>query len=138
MRPIVVPVAAVVMTAILPTFPAHPAASGPAQPSDTGGARTDTGIEGQVIIRPIRPHETVGTPNVEPYQATVQVLDTSGHPVTTFQSEAGGTFRVALPPGRYVLQPQSPGLYPRASEQTVVVPPTGFTQVRITYNSGIR
>ena len=139
MRPITAPMAAVIVSVVLPTFLAYAMTSGAAQPPETsGGARSDTGIEGQVIIRPVRPHETVGMPNFNPYQAMVQVLDTSEHPVTTFQSEAGGTFRVALPPGRYVLRPQSPGPYPRASAQTVVVPPAGFTHVRIIYESGIR
>jgi hypothetical protein len=77
-------------------------------------------------------------PNSNTYQAMVQVLDKSGRSVTTFQSNANGTFRIALPPGSYVLRPQSPALYPRASAQTVVVPPAGFTHVHIIYDSGIR
>jgi hypothetical protein len=36
------------------------------------------------------------------------------------------------------LRPQSPGPYPRASEQTVVVSPKTFAQVRVVYDSGIR
>jgi len=139
MRPITAPMAAVIVSAVLPTFLAYAMMSSAAQPPEiSDGARSDTGIEGQVIIRPVRPHETAGMPNLNPYQAMVQVLDTSEHPVTTFQSEAGGTFRVALPPGRYVLRPQSPGPYPHAPAQTVVVPPAGFTHVRIIYESGIR
>lgn len=100
--------------------------------------RSETGISGQVTIRPVRPHATLGTPNAAPYEATVQVLSSSGQPVATFQSDAAGNFRVALPPGQYVLRPQSPGLYPRASEQTVIVSPDGFTHVLITYDSGMR
>jgi hypothetical protein len=100
--------------------------------------RSETGISGQVTIRPVRPHATLGTPNVASYEATVQVLDLSGQPVTTFRSDTAGNFRVALPPGQYVLRPQSPGLYPRASEQTVIVSPNGFTHVLITYDSGMR
>jgi hypothetical protein len=98
----------------------------------------ESGIAGQVSIRPVRSHQKIGTSNSMPYQTTVQVLDSSGRPVTTFESDAGGSFRVALPPGKYILRPQSPGLYPRASEQTVVVSPRNFTQVRIIYDSGIR
>jgi hypothetical protein len=100
--------------------------------------RSETGISGQVTIRPVRPHATLGTPNAAPYEATVQVLSSTGQPVATFRSDATGNFRVALLPGQYVLRPQSPGLYPRASEQTVVVSPNGFTQVLITYDSGMR
>jgi hypothetical protein len=101
-------------------------------------APSDSGISGQVTIRPVRPHEIAGVRDSNPYEATIQVLDQSGQPVTTLRSDADGNFRVALPPGQYVLRPQSPGFYPRASEQTVVVSPHSFTQVRINYDSGMR
>jgi len=100
--------------------------------------RSDTGISGQVTIRPVRPRATLGTPDAAPYEATVQVLSSRGQPVATFRSDAAGNFRVSLPPGQYVLRPQSPGLYPRASEQTVIVSPNSFTRVVITYDSGMR
>jgi hypothetical protein len=100
--------------------------------------RSETGISGQVTIRPVRPHAILGMPNAAPYEATVQVLSSRGQPVATFRSDAAGNFRVSLPPGQYVLRPQSPGLYPRASEQTVAVSPDGFTHVVITYDSGMR
>jgi hypothetical protein len=138
MRPIIGRTAAIMVSVIVPTLFAYPTTRYAAQLAADDDAQGDTGIAGQVIIRPIRPHETTRTPNLNPYQATVHVADPSGHLVTTFQSDAGGNFRVALPPGTYVLRPQSPGLYPRASEQTVVVPSNGFTQLRIIYDSGMR
>ena len=73
-----------------------------------------------------------------PYQAKVQVVDGDGKLVTSFESDAKGSFLVALPPGKYLLRPQSPGMYPRASEQTIVVLPGKMTQVRIVYDSGMR
>jgi hypothetical protein len=100
--------------------------------------RSETGISGQVTVRPVRPLATLGTPDAAPYEATVQVSSSRGQPVATFRSDAAGNFRVSLPPGQYVLRPQSPGLYPRASEQTVVVGSNGFTKVVITYDSGMR
>jgi hypothetical protein len=140
--------AALTLFAIVPMLLACPTASDAAQlaaedmklqaAEAISDAHGDTGIVGQVTIRPVRPHETAGVPNWNPYQATIQVLDPSGRALTTFQSDADGNFRVALPPGKYVLRPQSPGPYPRASEQTVVVSPAGFTSVRINYQSGIR
>ena len=99
---------------------------------------SEAGISGQVTIGPVRPHATPGTPNKVPYEATVQVLDLRGQPVTTFRSDAAGNFCVALPPGQYVLRPQSSGPYPRAPEQTVIVSPNGFTHVLIMYDSGMR
>ena len=100
--------------------------------------RSDSGIAGQVEIRPIRPHVTIGVPDTQPYQAKIEVLDANGHAVTTVEADPRGSFRVTLPPGKYILRPQSSGLYPRASQQSVVVAPQRFTQVRITYDSGIR
>ena len=101
-------------------------------------APTESGIMGQVSIRPVRPHATIGVPNQAPYQAKLEVLDAAGHPVSSFETDPNGNFRITLPPGRYILRPQTSGPYPRASEQTVVVPPKGFAQVRIVYDSGIR
>jgi hypothetical protein len=140
--------AALTLSAIAPMLLACPTASDAAQlaaedmklqaAKAISDAYSDTGVVGQVIIRPVRPHATAGVPNWKPYQTTIQVLDPSGRPLTTFQSDADGNFRVVLPPGTYVLRPQSSGPYPRASEQTVVVSPAGFTSVRIIYQSGIR
>ena len=101
-------------------------------------APTESGITGQVSIRPVRPHATIGAPNLAPYQAKFDVLDASGNPVTSFETDPSGNFRIPLPPGKYILRPQTSGLYPRASEQTVIVPPKTFAQVRIVYDSGIR
>jgi hypothetical protein len=102
------------------------------------GAQGESGIAGQVSIRPVRPHVTIGVPNLAPYQAKLRILDPSGRELTIVETERGGSFRIALPPGKYVLQPQSPGPYPRASEQTVLVSPKKFTQVHVLYDSGIR
>jgi Carboxypeptidase regulatory-like domain len=101
-------------------------------------APNESGIAGQVSIRPVRPHETIGVPNVTPYQAKLTVFDQSGGQVATVETDPDGNFRIALPPGKYVLRPESPALYPRAAEQTVIVPPKSFTRVRVVYDSGIR
>jgi hypothetical protein len=104
----------------------------------TNATSGESGIAGQVNIRPIRPHATIGAPNLAPYQARLEVLDTSGHSVASLETDPGGSFRIALPPGTYVLRPQSSGPYPRASEQRIVVPPKGFSQVTVVFDSGIR
>ncbi len=101
-------------------------------------APNESGIAGQVSIRPVRPHETIGVPNVTPYQAKLAVFDQSGGQVATVETDPDGNFRIALPPGKYVLRPESPALYPRAAEQTVIVSPKSFTRVRVVYDSGIR
>ena len=46
--------------------------------------------------------------------------------------------RIALPPGTYVLRPESPGFYPRASQRRVEVGSHGVSHVDIVYDSGMR
>jgi hypothetical protein len=95
-------------------------------------------IEGRVTIRNVRSVERRGAANSEPYQATIAVLDGSGREVATVQTDIEGRFRLQLSPGTYVLRPQSPGMYPRASEQQVQVRTNVVTQVEIVYDSGKR
>ncbi|HLB47823.1 MAG TPA: carboxypeptidase-like regulatory domain-containing protein, partial [Anaerolineales bacterium] len=99
----------------------------------------DTGIEGQVLIGPMCPVVQSGTPCPDqPYQATIAVLDKNGRQVAQFQSDAQGWFLVSLAPGAYVLHPESPDGFARAGEQPVTVVSGQYTQVTITYDSGIR
>jgi len=98
----------------------------------------ETGIGGHVQIRPTRPHATISGPNPVPYQAKFDVIDASGKAVTTVETDSNGDFRLSLPPGKYVLRPQTSGPYPRASEQTVIVPSNGFVQIQVIFDSGIR
>jgi hypothetical protein len=76
--------------------------------------------------------------NYEPYQATITVFDTAGHRIAAVQSDAEGRFQLRVPPGTYLVRPESPGMYPRASEQRVQVRPNDMTQVQIVYDSGKR
>jgi Carboxypeptidase regulatory-like domain len=97
-----------------------------------------SGIEGRVIIRPVRPVERRGVVNQRPYQAKITVLDRAGSELAAVESDAEGRFRLSLPPGSYVLRPDSPGVYPRAAQQTVVVQRNQMTQIEIVYDSGMR
>jgi len=101
-----------------------------------------SGIEGQIIISPISPPispiEQPEMANYRPYQATVSVMDQRGQTVTQFQSDLNGRFRLPLEPGNYTLRPESPGPLPYAAEQAVTVSEGQFTEVLITYDSGIR
>jgi hypothetical protein len=147
MLPIIRPTATTALV-ILPALLGSPGPSDPAGftanstrtevAANLDPAQSESGIAGQVNIRPVRPHETIGVPNMTPYQGKFEVLDPSGRAVTTFETDPNGNFRVALPPGRYVLRAQSSGPYPRASDQTVIVSPKRYTQVHVIYDSGIR
>jgi hypothetical protein len=99
---------------------------------------TVSGIEGRVILRPVRSVERRGVFNQRPYQAKITVLDGAGRQVAAVESDAEGQFRVSLPPGSYVLRPESPGTYPRAAPQRVEVRRNDMTRVEIVYDSGMR
>ena len=129
--------ATILVLAILPS-PGGPPAIDRHNLAVAVSSNNENGITGQVNIRPVRPHATLGAPNLAPYQTKLVVSDTSGHVVANVETDANGQFRVGLPPGTYVLKPLSPGPYPRASEQTIVVSPKKFSQVTVTYDSGIR
>ncbi len=68
----------------------------------------------------------------------VVVRDRADREVATFQTAADGTFRVALPPGRYTLstadQPASPFLKP---VEVTVIEGT-YVQVQLAVDTGIR
>lgn len=97
------------------------------------------GIEGLVLIGPMCPVQREGQPCPDqPYQATISVLDASGRQVARAQSDAQGGFRLDLPAGDYTLRPEpGPGIE-HAGEQQVRVSAGAYTQVTISYDSGIR
>lgn len=110
---------------------------------DDAPAPLTTGIEGRVLIGPQCPVVREDTPCPDaPYAADIEVWDAERTQlVTTFATdEKDGLFRVELPPGDYYLDPQEPreGVLPIAEGRVVTVPEEGFTEVTITYESGIR
>jgi len=102
-------------------------------------AVTDSGIEGQVLIGPMCPvvQEGQECPD-QPYQADLTVTSPAGRVIVRFRTEEDGRFRVPLAPGDYILQPESPNVMPFASEQPFTVLPGQFTQIVVSYDSGIR
>jgi hypothetical protein len=112
--------------------------SGPKDARQAVAGSEASGIEGQVSIRPVRSVERKGVPNQRPYQARITVLNADGLELAVVESDAEGKFRIMLPPGIYLLRPESTGLYPRASEQRVKVSPNSVSQVDILYDSGLR
>jgi hypothetical protein len=97
-----------------------------------------SGIDGDVILRPVSPVERPGMVNERPYEAVIGVRTPAGRVVAEVRSDADGRFRIVLAPGTYVLQPESDAIYPQAPAQTVTVRQDQFTPVRIVYDSGIR
>ncbi len=76
----------------------------------------------------------------QPYQAMLTVLNTNRKEVLQFETEEDGRYIVSLPPGDYILRPESPQdmPLPYASEQYLTVLPDKMTQLIVTYDSGIR
>lgn len=59
--------------------------------------------------------------------------------MTQFQTDENGAFKIALAPGDYILHPdESVNVMPYTAEQTFVVLAGQFTQLSVTYDSGIR
>lgn len=99
----------------------------------------DSGIEGTVTIGPMCPVMQSSNPCPDqPYQATLTVLTASGKKVFQFQTDENGRFRVDLAPGDYVLHPEAPNGLPFAADIPFTVNEHKFTQLEISYDSGIR
>ena len=99
----------------------------------------DSGIRGQVSIGPVCPVVQAGMDcDDKPYQADLTVLTSRGKEVIRFQSDADGTFEIALFPGDYILRPESPNGLPYAAEQSFSVLAGQFTELTVNYDSGIR
>lgn len=107
-----------------------------AEPASTS---TTSGVEGQVFIGPVCPVVQEGQECADrPYQATLIVNNSNGREIVKVQTDEQGRFKIPLEPGEYILHPESPNVMPYAAEQVFVVEAGRFTQVNITYDSGIR
>ena len=104
-------------------------------PVDTSGI-TGYVTQGPTCPGPVRIGDTECQD--KPYQATVNVLDTTGNQVVQFQTDVNGYFKIPLAPGEYILHPVSSALFPRAAEQTVIVEPYQYIQLSIMYDTGMR
>ena len=104
-------------------------------------APPNTGIEGQALLGPMCPvmREDQPCPDVG-YQSTITVLTETGRTVTQFQTDEEGLFRIALPPGSYILHPESPQdkPLPYAGEIPFTVSEGAYTQLTVSFDSGIR
>jgi hypothetical protein len=103
----------------------------------------ESGIEGQALIGPTRPgpiRQGQG-PSVQPFKTTL-IISTAGEQREVARLETGsdGRFRIALPPGEYLVgPPPAQGRFlPRGSEELVKVLPGQFARVTINFDSGMR
>jgi hypothetical protein len=103
----------------------------------------ESGIEGQAVIGPRRPHIRQGDPlpDVVPFKCTLIILAAKDNrEITRLETGADGRFRVTLSPGEYILRPLGGQgkMGARAGEQTVMVLAGQFTNLNIAFDSGMR
>ena len=107
--------------------------------SELLGPGSPQGIEGVVLLGPMCPVVRADDPCPDqPYEAWIEVRNASGEVVTGVRSDAEGRFRVGLRAGSYVLVPLSGNPFPSAGEQEVVVREGAYTDVVVSYDTGIR
>jgi hypothetical protein len=120
-------------------------ACAPGQPGARAGETpaAASGIRGTVILGPTCPtgsepgaHDPV--PCLTPYAAQLVVLDAQDQVVARLSSGDDGHFQVDLPPGEYVIAPQSGDPFPIAQPVTVLVNPGSYAEVQVNYDTGIR
>ncbi len=103
--------------------------------------QSNTGVRGTVSIGPTCPVQRIPPdPNCvdRPYKAELAIVNKYGYPAGKVISGADGKFEQSLPPGEYTITPVSAGVLPRASAQSFIVPQTGFVEIKIQFDSGIR
>ena len=71
-----------------------------------------------------------------PFATTFTVVDATGRVVMTVRSGADGHFRVAMRPGKYVLE--APMKLPRAVPTPVTVDAGHYTDVTMHFDTGVR
>ena len=100
-----------------------------------------TGIRGTVTLGPTCPVEQVGEPPcVTPYAATLVVTAAEDDSVVArVSSGPDGAFSVDVPPGDYVIVPQPGGdPYPTGTPVEVTVEAGAYTEIEVSYDTGIR
>jgi hypothetical protein len=75
-----------------------------------------------------------------PFAATLLIRDSQGRELCAVSSGADGRFQVGLPPGSYELVPltSATGGLPFAASQWAAVASGQYTDVTVSYDSGIR
>jgi hypothetical protein len=103
-------------------------------------ATATSGITGLVLIGPMCPVMRQDEPCPDqPFAATLIIRDSQGRELCAVSSGEDGRFLVGLPPGSYELIPLTGlGGLPFATSQWVAVAPGQYTDVTVSYDSGIR
>lgn len=98
-----------------------------------------TGLTGTVLRGPITPVCQIQVPCDAPFSADFAV-EQNGNVVSRFRSDQDGRFTVMLEPGAYRVVPaaNAPIIFPASQAKTVNVLTGAFTEIRLTFDTGIR
>jgi hypothetical protein len=112
-----------------------------AEPGGPGTEGSGSGIAGRVIAFPSCPVLTETTPCPrKTVQTLVAIESAAGEQVVRVRTEPGGTFRVDLDPGDYLLSaqppPSAPHLVPRPA--TAKVEPDTYVRVTVILDTRLR
>lgn len=106
---------------------------------DLLGPDAPQGIDGLALSGPHCPVQpSDGSCPDRPFQAWIKIRDRDGGVVTRVHSGEDGRFRVGLRPGIYTLDPESGDPFPVGSEQDVEVAVGVYTEVVVSFDTGIR
>ncbi|MEP7158149.1 MAG: hypothetical protein ABI797_01860 [Chloroflexota bacterium] len=103
-----------------------------------------SGIRGLVLLGPTCPVEASPgsnepVPCVTPYAAELVVLDSENVKIASVTSANDGRFSVDVPPGEYVVAPETgTDSYPIANPVSVTVVSGQYAEIQINYDTGIR
>ncbi len=100
----------------------------------------DSGVAGYVRVAPSCPGPTrPGQACVAPFAgARLQLRTPAGKVVRRDSAAEDGVFRIAAPPGRYVLQVEVDGLYPRCEPTPLRIVKGRWTRLTLECDSGMR
>jgi hypothetical protein len=109
--------------------------------SSPGGTDVATGIRGVVLAGPQCPVEQPGSPCPDLPLPDVEVrASRDGSVAGTARTDEQGRFRIALEPGRYTVEAvvSAGGVPPTSRPVEVTVPASGFAEVTVPVDTGIR
>jgi hypothetical protein len=103
----------------------------------------ETGVQGVAMRGPTMPVCQTDVPCDEPYPGAIITVQPAGggKEIARATADDKGNFQIPLHPGMYLIVPLNAdgndGL-PHAASQKVQVPESGFAQVTVNYDTGIR
>ncbi len=108
-------------------------------PSELLGPDAAQGIDGIALLGPRCPVQSEQNPCPDtPYDARITIRTASGDFITRIRTGEDGRFRVGLAPGGYVLEPEEGDPFPAATAQDVEVTEGHYTEVVVSFDTGIR